>query len=108
MPGTNTKLTTPVEQYFTDLRSIRASGGSTPEQSYYPPLTDPLNAIGAALKPKVFRISAIAQQGADFPDPGLYSANQLQKGKPREGQLLERGVIEVKSADEDAWLTTAR
>ncbi len=35
MPGTNTKLTTAVEQYFSDLRSIRASGGG-------------------ALKPKVF------------------------------------------------------
>ena len=47
----------------------------------------------------------MAQQGADHPDFGLYAANQVQKGKPREGQSPERGVIEVKSADEDAWLT---
>ena len=105
MPGTNTKFTTAVEQYFTDLRSIRASGGSTPELSYYPPLTNLLNAIGGALKPKVFCISAMAQQGADHPDFGLYSASQIQKGKPREGQLPERGVIEVKPATDDAWLT---
>ena len=38
----------------------------------------------------------MAQQGADHPDFGLYAANQVQKGKPREGQLPERGVIEVK------------
>ena len=105
MPGTNTKLTTAVEQYFTDLRSIRASGGSTPELSYYPPLTNLLNAVGGTLKPKVFCISAMAQQGADHPDFGLYSASQLQKGKAREGQLPERGVIEVKSVTDDAWLT---
>ena len=105
MPGTNTKLTTAVENYFTDLRRIRASGGSTPELSYYPPLTNLLNAVGSTLKPKVFCISAMAQQGADHPDFGLYSAPQIQKGKPREGQLPERGVIEVKPATDDAWLT---
>ena len=105
MPATNKNLTTAVEHYFTDLRSIRASGGATPELSYYPPLRNLLNAIGASLKPKVFCISAITQQGADFPDLGLYAANQVQKGKRREGQLPERGVVEVKSAGEDAWLT---
>ncbi len=105
MPGTNTKLTTAVERYFTDLRSIRASGGATPELSYYTPLNNLLNAIGAALKPKVFCIGSMAQQGADHPDFGIYAANQVQKGKPREGQLPERGVIEVKPADDDAWLT---
>ena len=105
MPGTNTKLTTAVENYFTDLRSIRASGGSTPELSYYPPLTNLLNAVGSTLKPKVFCISAMAQQGADHPDFGLYSASQIQKGKPRQGQLPESGVIEVKPATDDAWLT---
>ena len=105
MPGTNTKLTTAVENYFTDLRSIRASGGATPELSYYTPLNNLLNAIGAALKPKVFCVSQMAQQGADHPDFGLYAANQVQKGKPREGQRPERGVIEVKPASEDAWIT---
>ena len=58
MPGTNKKLTTAVENYFTDLRRIRASGGSTPELSYYPPLTNLLNAVGGTLKPKVFCVSA--------------------------------------------------
>ena len=105
MPGTNTILTNAVEHYFTDLRRIRASGGATPELSYYTPLNNLLNAIGAALKPKVFCVGAMAQQGADHPDFGLYAANQVQKGKPREGQAPERGVIEVKPASEDAWIT---
>ncbi len=105
MPGTNTKLTTAVENYFTDLRSIRASGGSTPELSYYPPLTNLLNAVGSTLKPKVFCVSQMAQQGAGHPDFGLYSARQIQKGKPVQGQLPEHGAIEVKPSTNDAWLT---
>ena len=68
-------------------------------------MTNLLNAVGGTLKPKVFCVSAMAQQGADHPDFGLYSASQIQKGTPREGQLPERGVIEVKPATDDAWLT---
>ena len=39
------------------------------------------------------------------PDFGLYAAKQVQKGQPRERQTPERGVVEVKSAGDDAWLT---
>ena len=94
-----------MEDYLADLRKIRASGGGTGERSYYPPLTNVLNAVGNALKPKVFCISELAQQGAGHPDIGLYAAKQVQKGKPRQGQIPECGVLEVKSADDDAWLT---
>ncbi len=104
MAATTTKMTTAVKAYLTDLRNIRASGGATGERSYYPPLTNLLNAVGGALKPKVFCISEMAQQGAGHPDVGLYAARQVQKGKPREGQLPERGVVEVKPVDDDAWL----
>ena len=100
------KLTTAVEAYLADLRNIRASGGATSERSYYPPLTNLLNAVGSALKPKVFCVSEMAQQGAGHPDVGLYAAKQLQKGQPREGQLPECGVLEIKSAADDAWMTS--
>ena len=63
--------------------------------------------MGGALKPKVFCISELAQQGAGHPDFGLYAAKQVQKGKPRQGQVPECGVLEVKSAGDDAWLTAA-
>ncbi len=105
MPATNTKLTAAVETYFSDLCQVRASGGATPELSYYPPLANLLKAVGSTLKPKVVCVSQLAQHGAGHPDFGLYTARQVQKGKPREGQLPERGVVEVKSADDDAWLT---
>ena len=105
MPATAAKLTTMVEAYLDDLRRIRASGGATGERSYYPPLNNLLAAVGATLKPKVICVGELAQQGAGHPDFGLYAARQFQKGKPREGQLPECGVVEVKPAGDDAWLT---
>ena len=68
------KLITAVETYLAALREIRATGGATNERSLYPPLADLLNAVGAALKPKVFCVSDIADQGAGHPDFGLYTA----------------------------------
>ena len=102
-----TKLTTAVEHYLTDIRRVRASGGATGERSIYGPLANLLNAIGATLKPKVFCVGELADQGAGHPDFGLYSAKQVQRGRRREGQAPERGVVEVKSAGDDAWLTAA-
>ena len=105
MTGANTKLTAAVEAYFADLGRVRASGGATGERSSYGPLANLLNAVGATLKPKVFCVGELADQGAGHPDFGLYAAKQVQKGRPREGQTPERGVVEVKSAGDDAWLT---
>ena len=99
------KLTTVVETYFADLGRVRASGGATGERSSYGPLANLLNAVGLTLKPKVFCVGELADQGAGHPDFGLYAAKQLQKGRPRQGQVPERGVVEVKSAGDDAWLT---
>ena len=86
---------------------VSASGGATGERSSYGPLANLLNAVGATLKPKVFCVGELADQGAGHPDFGLYSAKQVQKGQPREGQIPECGVVEVKSAGDDAWLTAA-
>ncbi len=101
------RLTTEVENYLRDLARLRASGGATGERSSYPALSALLNAVGAALKPKVFCVVEPADQGAGHPDINLYSAKQLQRGEPREGQIPERGVIEVKPPGDDAWLTAA-
>ena len=105
MPATSAKLAAAVEDYFSDLRRVRASGGATGERSYYPALTNLLNAVGGALRPKVFCVSEMAQQGAGHPDMGLYAAKQVQKGQPKQGQTPEGGVVEVKPANDDAWLT---
>ena len=101
------KLTTAVAAYLGDPRRIRASGGATGERSYYPSLSNPLNAIGNMLKPNVFCVGELAERGAGHPDLGLYAARQVQRGRLREGQSPERGVVEVKPVGDDAWLTAS-
>ena len=105
MPANAAKLTSIVEEYLGDLRRLRASGGATGELSTYPALANLLNAIGATLRPKVFCVVELADQGAGHPDIGLYSAGQVQKGRPRARQAPERGVVEVKGPSDHAWLT---
>ena len=100
-----TKLMAAIQEYLADLRRIRASGGATGERSYYPVLTNLLNAVGSAVKPQVFCVAELAEQGAGHPDFGLYTKRQVQRGTPRPGQVPERGVVEVKPAGDDAWLT---
>ncbi len=101
----NTKLTAAVEAYFAELKQVRASGGATTERSNHVPLANLLNAVGATLKPKVFCVAELAQQGAGHPDLGLYAASQLQDGKPREEQIPERGVVEMKAPGSDVSVT---
>ena len=101
------KIVQAAEAYFAELRLVRASGGATDERSLYVPLANLLNAVGGTLKPKVFCVQELADQGAGHPDFGLYSTRQVQKGRPKTGQKPERGVVEVKPVGDDAWLTAA-
>ena len=105
MAGPNKKLVAAAEAYFADLRQVRASGGATAERSYYPALEGLLRAVGATLKPMVFSVQELADQGAGHPDLALYTARQVQKGRPRPGEVPERGVVEVKGVGDDACLT---
>lgn len=100
-------MTAPVEVYFTALAEIRATGGGVKETSFYPPLVNLLNAVGALLKPRVLAVSQLKNTGAGSPDIGLFAAHQIPKGEmePLSGQLPERGAVEVKSVTEDSWLT---
>ena len=107
MSGTNMKLVSAVEAYFAGLRQVRASGGATGERSGYGPLAGLLNAVGATLGPKVFCVQELADQGAGHPDFGLYTAKQAQKGRAREGQAPERGVVEAKPVGDDIRTTAA-
>ncbi len=107
MTAASDKLAKAVATYCAEIHRIRASGGATGERSSYGPLANLLNAVGGTLKPKVFCVQELANQGAGHPDFGLYGARQVQKGRPRQGQVPERGVVEVKGADDDAWLTAA-
>ncbi|MCY4173450.1 MAG: N-6 DNA methylase [Cyanobacteria bacterium MAG CAR3_bin_5] len=105
MTATSNNLTKAVAAYCTELHRIYASGGATGERSSYGPLANLLNAVGATLKPRVFCVGEMANQGVGHPGFGLYGARQAQRGRPRPDQIPERGVVEVKGADDDAWLT---
>ncbi len=99
------KLVAIVEAYFAAIRDVRSLGAGTKERSFYPALAQLLNAVGQELQPKVLCLSDLGNTGAGHPDFGLFSANQVQHGEPRRGQVPERGVIEVKGLLDDAWLT---
>ena len=75
------KFTQAVEAYFTDLRLVRGSGGGANERSLYVPLANLLNALGGVLRPKVFCVQELADQGAGYPDFGLHTTQQVQKGR---------------------------
>jgi hypothetical protein len=94
-----------VETYLSDLERRHATGAATAETSFYGPLENLLNAIGHHLKPKVLCLGQLRDAGAGRPDFGLFTANQCQRGEPREGAAPERGVVEVKGLGEDAWTT---
>ena len=105
MSGTSASLTAAIETYFADLSQVRASGGSAKACSQYPALPRLLNAVGATLEPPVYSVVELTDHGAGHPDIGLFSANQAQHGASLKGQLPERGVVEVKSSNDDTWLT---
>ena len=106
MATTASKLTAAVREYLAELRRVRGTGAATEERSYYPALSKLLDAVGGALRPKVFSVIELGQQGAGHPDLGLFAANQVSKGQPRPsassgGQLPASGVVEVKAVGDD-------
>ena len=87
MAATGRKLAAAVKEYLTELRRIRATGAGTEERSYYPALCDLLNSVGDTLRPKMFSVIKLGQQGAGHPDLGLFAARQVSKGLPKQGQF---------------------
>lgn len=98
-----------VKTYLQRMAEIRGTGGATRETSYYSALENLLNSIGGGLKPKVICNGQLRNQGAGHPDFGLYTRTQCTGGVPRDGQgeVPERGVIEVKPLNDDTWQTAA-
>ena len=98
---------TPTETYLREIRDIRSSGAAVKETSYYPAISNLLNEVGKRLKPRVRCIINLANRGAGIPDGGFFTPDQFQKpseAEPLPGQLPARGVIEVKSTKDDAWV----
>ena len=103
---TGKKLVVAIETYFADLSNIRASGGGTDERVLLSSAEQSAEGRQVrSLQPKVFCVGELAEQGAGHPDFGLYAAKQVQRRRPRKGQVPECGVVEVKPVGDDAWLT---
>jgi len=97
-----------LEIYLRELSEIRSSGAAVKETSYYTCLANLLNEIGKTLKPRVRCIINLQNQGAGLPDGGFFTQDQFQKftdAAPLTGQTPARGVMEVKSTHDDAWVT---
>lgn len=98
---------TAVRNYFNRMAEIHSTGAATSETSYYSALENLLNELGKLLKPNVICNGQLRNQGAGHPDFGLYSAKQCSKGVPvaGQGEIPERGVIEVKPLIDESWQT---
>ena len=98
MPTKSDTLRAEVERCFSSVRNILNSGTSTAEESYYTPLVNLLDAVGRSLKPKVFCVPQLSNQGGGHPDIGLFATNQVSKGQPKpkstEGVGI-KGVLKV-------------
>ena len=69
------------------------SGGATNERSLYVPLANLLDAVGGTLKPKVFCVQELADQGVGHPAFGLH-ANRPRVGREAAGWVEpERGLV---------------
>lgn len=96
----------PLERYLTELRDIRLSGGGVKETSYYGPLATLLTEAGSGLRPQVRCIVNLRDTGGGIPDGGFFTQSQFPKGsadEPEEGQLPERGALEVKGLEGDVF-----
>ncbi|MFO8009039.1 MAG: type ISP restriction/modification enzyme [Candidatus Brocadiia bacterium] len=98
----------PLQEYLSELRDIRSTGGGVEEESYYGALEKFLNRVGQELRPRVRAIRQLADTGAGHPDFGLYTEDQYQRAgekEPLEGQRPARGVVECKGLGDDSWVT---
>jgi hypothetical protein len=90
--------TSPVIAYIADLRALHSTGSAMAETTYYPPLTQFLNAVGQALKPPVLFSTQLRNSGAGMPDGGFFPqpARQRRNAEPQPLTNPERGVVEIK------------
>ena len=93
-----------IETFFTDLRDTHVSGVGVKETSYYPYIANLFNALGKKLKPRVRCIVHPHSIGAGLPDGALITTDQKSSADDplAEGLIPARGVIEIKSPEEDA------
>ena len=93
-----------LRRYLGRMREIRG-GNPVDEAAYYGALEELLNAVGAELKPKVVANFQLGQSGHGQPDFGLFTAEQIKRGKkapaalPREKPARGAGEVKGLAAD---------
>jgi SAM-dependent methyltransferase len=97
----------PVETYLSEMRELRSARAGVKEITYYTALANLLDEVGKTLKPRVRCVLQLQNRGGGNPDGGLFTADQFPKGsdEPAGAGIPSRGVIEIKSTSEDAWIT---
>lgn len=95
-----------LHDYLGELAAIHSSRAGVAETSYYPALSNLFNEVGESLSPRVSCVLQLANRGAGNPDGGFFTASQMQETGQRDwpAPMPERGVIEVKSTADDAWV----
>lgn len=88
-----------LKDYLAEVARVRATGAGTSETSYYGTLQGALNAVGAALSPRVYCLAQMSGS-AGFPDFGLFTDVQSARGGlatvwAAGGPVPERGVVEA-------------
>jgi len=67
--------------------------------SAYPAVSNLLDEVGKALRPKARCVINLVNRGAGLADGGLFTPDQFQRASeadPPPGQLQSRGAIEIK------------
>ena len=93
-----------VETYFRAMSEGHRIGAGTKETSYYPQLSNLLDAIGKDLKPRVRVVFQLRNTGAGIPDGGFYSSDQtsaIESQSPLDVMRPARGVLEIKPLSDD-------
>lgn len=93
-------MPSPLDLYLDEIRRVRETGAGTRETSYYPAVAMVLNAVGAALKPRVYCLHH-PTGAAGIPDFGLFQQRQFRGSEPPawNGTIVpDRGVVELKGA----------
>lgn len=73
-----------LDDYLTEVRRIRSTGQGTGEQSYYPAVSNLLNALSATAAPRRAALTHPAGISGSFPDLALYETDSLALVLPAE------------------------
>jgi len=96
------RISPTVEQYIAAMRTARSFGAHTAETTFYTPLSNLLNTVGEALKPRVVFVAHPGSRGAGLPDGGLFPVANRRQTEPLPNQRPERGAVEIKPPGESS------